>query len=122
MRSAIAIDMVGLAIIAFSMAACISVGSCKNSGSNRGQLSNEEKHRIYAAALAASDSPLDTQDFKDSCRAIGIIDDKGNPTDDYIVFVSEHVNWSMKPENGQFRREVDSKEKARQYLSQHLGR
>lgn len=83
-------------------------------------LSEDEKHRLYAAALAASDSPLDTDAFKAACRKIGIFDANGKPNDEYMAFVSEHVNWGTKSETDQFRREIDSKEKARAYIREHL--
>src|SRR3990172_10312619 len=81
---------------------------------------NDEKHRLYSAALAASESPLDTDLFKDVCKKIGIFDPDGTPNDNYIAFVSEHVDWSLKSETDQFRHEIDSKDKARKYIAEHL--
>jgi hypothetical protein len=83
-------------------------------------LSVDEKHRLYSAALAASDSPLDTDTFKDVCQRIGIFDASGKANDQYMAFVSEHVNWGTRSEAGQFRHEINSKDKAREYIRNHL--
>ena len=76
--------------------------------------------RFVIMALAASESPLDTETFKDVCQKIGIYDASGRPNDQYMAFVSQHVDWGMKPETDQFRREIDSKDKAREYIKRHL--
>ena len=82
--------------------------------------SQEERHRLYTAALAASDSPLDTPVFKEVCQKIGIFDTEGNPNSAYLGFVQEHVAWSMNREASQFRSEINTKEKAQQYVTGHL--
>ena len=101
------------------------VGSgCRRDAINaaRGEplLTEDEKHRLYAAALAASESPLDTATFKDVCRKIGIFDEAGQPNDYYLTFVSEHINWGMKSDTEEFRQQIDTKEKARAYVSHQL--
>ena len=98
--------------------------SCRQGAANPGPgpslLTEDEKHRLYAAALAASESPLDTATFKDVCRKIGIFDEAGQPNDYYMTFVSEHINWGMKSKTEEFRQQIDTKEKARAYVSHHL--
>ena len=83
-------------------------------------LSQEEKHRLYSAALAASDSPLDTALFRDACRKIGIFDTEGNPNESYMAFVQEHVQWGLKIETTQFRSEINTKERAQEYVLKRL--
>jgi hypothetical protein len=85
-------------------------------------LSEDEKHRLYSAALAVSESPLESATFKEVCKKIGIFDAGGNPNDKYMAFVSEHVSWGMKPETEQFRRGINSKEKAQDYIRKCLPR
>ena len=85
-------------------------------------MSEDEKHRLYSAALAASESPLDTDTFKDVCRTIDIFDAAGKPNQKYLIFVSDHVNWSLGPGNQGFRRQIDTREKAREYINQYLPR
>ncbi|HEX6190637.1 MAG TPA: hypothetical protein VFZ40_21480 [Pyrinomonadaceae bacterium] len=107
------------ALIAISLAGCGSKGStATNAGASR--LSEDQKHRLYSAALAASESPLDNDTFKRVCREIGIFDAQGRPTDQYMAFVSRHVDWWARSETEQFRREINSKERARDYLKRHL--
>lgn len=110
-------------LMAISLAGC----SLTNSGvptarvpERASQLSDEERHRLYSAALAASESPLESDLFRQVCQQIGIYDPNGKPNEQYMAFVSQHVDWSMKSESDQFRREIDSKEKARDYVEEHL--
>lgn len=106
-------------LIALSVAGCSSKGSTATSAS-ASQLSEDQKHRLYSAALAASESPLDNDTFKKVCREIGIFDAHGKPNDQYMKFVSEHVAWGTNSRTEEFRREINSKQKAREYISRHL--
>ena len=108
--------------MAICLSTCSSCGWATRARSEPSRLTEDEKHRLYSAALAASESPLDTDLFKDVCKKIGIFDANGNPNDNYMAFVSEHVNWGMKSETGQFRQEINTKEKARGYVDRHLPR
>jgi hypothetical protein len=83
-------------------------------------MSDDDKHRLYSAALATSDSPLDTRLFKDVCQKIGIYDLSGKPTAEYMSFVQTHIHWGMRAENESFRLEINSKEKARKYIVSRL--
>src|SRR5207237_8067419 len=83
-------------------------------------LAEEDKHRLHAAALAQSESPLDSELFREVCKKIGIFHANGKPNDNYMAFVAAHVDWGMKAEIEQFRREIDTREKAREYISKHL--
>ena len=107
------------ALIALSLAGCGSKGSTAPRPAATG-LSDDQKHRLYSAALAASESPLDNDTFKTVCREIGIFDANGKPNDEYMAFVSRHVDWWARSETEQFRREINSKERARDYLKRHL--
>ena len=84
------------------------------------RLSEDEKHRLYAAALAASDSPVDSEIFKRVCREIEIFDATGKPNEGYMQFVSAHVEWATKSQTEQFRNQINTPEKARQYIHQYL--
>jgi hypothetical protein len=111
MKSLVAPILIGLCL-----AACSSTGS----RSKTVPLTNDEKHRLYTAALVASESPLESETFKGVCRTIGIFDAGGAPNDSYLPFVSAHVEWAMKNETEQFKQEIKTKEKAREYVSKHL--
>ncbi len=101
------------------------VSGCGSASSNTvrnasARLTEDEKHRLYSAALAASESPLDNDTFKDVCRQIGIFDAHGKPNNQYMAFVSRHVNWHAQSDAQQFRNEINSKDKARDYIKKHL--
>ena len=100
------------------------VGSCgRNPATVRGgsaRFTEDEKHRLYAAALAASDSPLDTQNFKSACQAIGVFDQNGQPNDSYMTFVTKHFEWSRNAQSEGFRHQINTREKARAYVEQYL--
>ena len=114
-RSVPAIGLLGLSLL---------VSSCAmNSATVRGgsaSLTKDEKHRLYAAALAASDSPLDTQTFKRACQRIGVFDEEGQPNDKYIAFVTEHFEWSSNSQGDDFRGQISTREKAQAYIRSHL--
>src|SRR5437868_2914705 len=112
--------IVAIALIAILSSACSSLGSRTGHVHTARGLSEDQRHRLYAAALAASDSPMDTDAFKEVCQRIGIFDGSGKPNDQYMVFVSQHVNWGMQSEASEFRQEINSKERAREYIEQHL--
>jgi len=90
--------------------------------SNTGTLTDDEKHRLYSAALAVSESPLDSEVFKEVGRKIGIFDATGQPNEHYMAFVAQHVNWGTNPGNAQFFRKINTREKAREYINQRLPR
>ena len=108
-----------LALIALLFSGCGSARPTAARGAAN-RLPDDERHRLYSAALAASESPLDSDLFKGVCREIGIFNAEGRPNDQYMAFVSQHVNWSVRSEAEAFRREINSKEKATKYIAQHL--
>jgi len=84
------------------------------------RLTEDEKHRLYAAALASSDSPLETKNFRLACQRIGVFDAGGQPNDRYMAFVGEHLDWSAHAQAEEFRQQINTREKANKYLEQHL--
>jgi hypothetical protein len=118
--------IVAAALFSISLAGCshrdsrASAANAAEAQFNRNSMSEDEKHRLYTAALAISESPLDTELFSDVCKRIGIYDVKGEPTDKYMSFVQAHIDWVTRSENEQFRQEINSQEKARHYLTVHL--
>jgi hypothetical protein len=117
-KSILANVLIGI-LIGFFMSAC-SGGSGTSAKSGTAGLTEEEKHRLYAAALGASEVPLESETFTKVCRKIGVFDDHGNQNDKYLEFVSAHLEWAMKPETRAFKREIDTREKAGDYINKHL--
>jgi hypothetical protein len=107
-------------VFAVCLSACSSIDSRTDVANKANRLTDDEKHRLYSAALAASESPLETELFKEVCREIGIFDADGKPNNKYMSFVASHVDWGTNPQSNQFRREIDSKEKAEAYVRAHL--
>jgi len=119
MRTALGIAIITLGLTA---AAACHRGAPIAVRADSSRLTEDQRHRLYAAALAASSSPLDSDLFRIVCERIEIFDSAGKPNDRYAEFVAAHVSWSMKPDGQQFRREIKSEEKAREYISQNLPR
>ena len=112
---------IALAAVFFGLCLTLACGrEPGNSPANNSRLTEDEKHRLYAAALASSDSPLDARNFRLACQRIGIFDAAGQPNDRYMSFVSEHVDWSVHAQTEEFRRQINTREKANTYLEQHL--
>ena len=110
-----------LAAVVFGLCLALACGRGPgNSTSNNSHLTEDEKHRLYAAALASSDSPLDTRNFRLACQRIEIFDGEGRPNDRYMTFVGEHVEWSAQAQAEEFRQQINTREKANTYLEQHL--
>lgn len=110
-----------LAAVSFSL--CLTLACGRGPGAataNNSRLTEDEKHRLYAAALASSDSPLDTRNFRLACQRIGVFDNAGQPNDRYMAFVSAHVDWSAQAQTEEFRQQINTREKANTYVEQHL--
>ena len=112
--------LVTIGLIVLLTSACCSAGSRPRFETGAGRFSDDQRHRLYAAALAASDSPMDTETFRNVCRTIGIFDQDGKPNDRYMAFVSQHIAWGTNSESEKFRQEINSKAKATEYIKKHL--
>ncbi len=119
MKSTLAIVLIGISL-SISMSACTGSTGTSIAMADPVRLTEDQKHRLYSAALAASESPLESETFKEVCKKIGIFDSQGNQNDDYMGFVAAHIEWAMKPESQPFKREINTKEKAREYLNKYL--
>jgi hypothetical protein len=109
--------LIGISL-SISMSACTS--SAVTSARVGTSLTEEEKHRLYAAAMAASEFPLESKTFKKVCEKIGIFDAQGNQNDNYLGFITAHIEWAMKTENQPFKSEINTQEKARTYVEKYL--
>ena len=107
---------ISLSISSLSMSAC-TASSGSSARVSAASFTEEEKHRLYAAAMAASEFPLESKTFKEVCRKIGIFDAEGNQNDNYMWFVTTHLEWVMKTETKSFKSEINTREKAREYLN-----
>lgn len=112
--------LVTIGLIVLLSSACSSIGSRAHTEKAAHRFTDDEQHRLYAAALAASDSPMDTETFRNVCRTIGIFDRDGKPNDRYMTFISQHIAWGTNSGTEEFRQEINSKDKATEYIKKHL--
>ena len=112
------LPIVMAAALGLSLSGC--GAGARNGKVTESRLDDAEQHRLYAAALAASDSPLESLMFKRACQSIGIFDQEGQPNDGYMAFVTRHIAWSTSPEADDFRRQINTKTKAMAYVDEHL--
>jgi hypothetical protein len=118
MNSILAIVLIGISL-SISMSACTGSKGAFTATANSIALTEDEKHRLYAAALEESEFPLESKTFKEVCEQIGVFDSRGNQNDNYMGFVAAHIEWAMKPESQPFKREINTKEKAREYINKY---
>lgn len=118
MKSILATLLIGIFLL-ISMPACTSGTGTSTATASSVGLTEDEKHRLYAAALEASEFPLESKTFKEVCEKIGIFDSRGTQNDNYMGFVAAHIEWAMKSESQPFKSEINTREKAREYLSKY---
>ena len=85
-----------------------------SSSSSSSSISDDDKHRLYHAAGITKDNAL----IQRVLKKFGFLDDRGATTAEYETFVKEHWNWALK--NTQFVLSINSEEKARAYINEHL--
>jgi hypothetical protein len=82
-----------------------------NSSSPSSSMSESDKHKLYQAAGITKDSALIIQVM----RKVGLGDGTGA---DHQQFIKDHMAWAMK--NTEFIRSINSPEKARAYVNEHI--
>ena len=77
-------------------------------------MSDDDKHKLFQAAGAANDFAL----MQKVLTRIGLLKSDGSPSDDYAGFVRDHISWML--QNSDFSRTIDTPEKARAYVEEHI--
>jgi hypothetical protein len=77
-------------------------------------LSDDDKHKLFHAASVTGDTEL----MHRVQVAIGLLNDDYSPKDEYRQFATAHVAWVFK--NMDFIQEVNTPEKAKAYIDEHL--
>jgi len=91
-----------------------------NSNANRptpdssSSLSEDNRHRLFQAASATYDRDL----IKRVNRKLGLIDANDVPNERYTEFLKDHLKWIFG--NTEWLRSIDTREKARAYVNQHI--
>jgi hypothetical protein len=85
-----------------------------SSSSSASSLSDDDKHKLYHAASITGDTDL----MRRVHVALGLLNDDYTPKDEYRQFATAHVAWVFK--NMDFLQEVNTAEKGRAYVEEHL--
>jgi hypothetical protein len=88
-----------------------------NSADSRGDsstLSDNDRHKLFQAAGMTKDQELMLKVMKE----IGLFKADGTPAGDYPQFIKDHIAWAVN--NTAFITSVNTPEKAKAYVDQHL--
>lgn len=118
MKSTLATLLVGI-LLALSLS-CGRGSAISAAGTGPARLSEDEKHRLYSAALAAGESPFESETFREVCRKIEIFDAESKQNQNYMAFVTAHIEWALKTENEAFKQQINTRGKAIEYIKKYL--
>lgn len=88
--------------------------SSAESSSPASALSDDDKHKLYHAGTMTGDTEI----IKRVNVKLGLMNDDYTFSDDYQQFVRDHVTWVFR--NMDFLQEINTPEKARAYVDEHL--
>ncbi|HJU92150.1 MAG TPA: hypothetical protein VJ656_04360 [Pyrinomonadaceae bacterium] len=88
--------------------------SSRSSSSSASSMSDDDKHKLYQAALMTGDPEL----VRRVSVKLGLMDDDYTPGDNYQSFVTDHVSWAIR--NSEFASTINTPEKARAYVDQNI--
>ena len=88
--------------------------SSNSSSSSSSSLSDDDKHKLYQAAGMTGDAEV----IRRVSVKIGLMDENYTPGANYEQFVRDHIAWAIR--NTDFIQTVNTAEKARAYINEHL--
>lgn len=88
--------------------------SSSSSSSSASSMSDDDKHKLYQAALLTGDTDV----IQRVSVKLGLMDDDNMPRPGYQDFVQEHGLWII--QNVDFNQTVNTPEKARAYVDANL--
>jgi hypothetical protein len=88
--------------------------ACSKSSDSAANMSGDDKHKLYQAAMNTRDAKL----LQQATQAIGLADANGTPRPAFDSFVKEHADWASK--NFEFVKEYIAPDKAKEYVNSHL--
>lgn len=88
--------------------------SPSSSSSTTAELTEDEKHRLFQAAAITGDTQLQRRVWV----KIGIVNDDFTQGDKFAEFTGAHIGWLVR--NYQWVASMDTAEKARAYVDEHL--
>lgn len=91
-----------------------SSSTSSNTNSSAASMSDDDKHKLYQAAMMTGDPEL----LQRVSVKLGLMEDDYTPGSEYNSFVAAHVGWAIR--NTGFIQSLDSPEKARAYVDQNI--
>jgi hypothetical protein len=88
--------------------------SNSNSGPSSSSMSSDDKHKLFQAAAATNDSDLTRRVW----TKLGLLSADGAPNEAYSQFIKEHISWLFR--NSDFIQSINTPEKARAYVEEHI--
>jgi hypothetical protein len=88
--------------------------SNSNSSSSSSSMSSDDKHKLFQAAAATNDSALTRRVW----TKLGFLSANGAPNEAYAEFIKEHISWLFR--NSEFIESINTPEKARAYVDEHI--
>ena len=88
--------------------------SSSSSSSSATRMSEDDKHKLYHAATVTKDTDTMVRVWK----RLGLTDADGTPNDAYREFAREHIGWLFR--NTDFMQEMNTEEKGRAYVEEHI--
>lgn len=85
-----------------------------SSSSSSSSMSDDDKHKLYQAAGMTGDAEL----VRRVSVKIGLMNDDFTEGDNHAQFIREHFSWAIR--NTDFIQSVNTPEKARAYVNEHL--
>jgi cytoskeletal protein RodZ len=85
-----------------------------SSSSSTSSFSDDDKHKLYQAAGMTGDAEV----IRRVSVKIGLMDEDYTPGANYEQFVRDHIVWAIR--NTDFIQTVNTAEKARAYINEHL--
>ena len=85
-----------------------------SSSSSSDSMSEEDKHKLYQAALMTGDPEI----VQRVSVKIGLMEDDYTPGPEHQRFVAAHVGWAIR--NSNFTQTIDTPDKARAYVNEHF--
>ena len=85
-----------------------------SSSSSASSMSDDDKHKLYQAAGMTGDGEV----IRRVSVKIGLMNEDYTPGEHYEQFVKDHIGWAIR--NTDFIQSVNTAEKARAYINEHL--
>lgn len=91
-----------------------SSSSSSSRSSDASSLSDDDKHKLYQAALMTADQQV----VQRVSVKLGLLNEDFTPGAEWEEFITNHVGWVLR--NSSFIQSINTEEKAREYLNENL--